>query len=130
MNKSVTILRSNPTVIPIAEMRLIHQGLNGVLDWVRSHRPECVPDEVDDVDPWKSLFPHDLRDSATGRALTDNELLVEFAGRKSDWSGDVTISRESSTGRVEHRLPGVVIRTASARATAQGIIDLIEREMP
>jgi thymidylate synthase (FAD) len=81
MTKKVTILRGAdaPTIIPIGEMNLSMLGVEGMMEWVKEHRPECVPEGVDDG---MALFPHGGIDEATGRELTANELLVELAGRK------------------------------------------------
>jgi hypothetical protein len=43
MERDVTILRDEPTVIPIASMSLEPQGVEEMMDWVESHRPECLP---------------------------------------------------------------------------------------
>jgi thymidylate synthase (FAD) len=81
MANKVTILRGTdaPTIIPIAEMSLSMMGVEGMLEWVREHRPECIPEGAEDG---MVLFPHGGIDEATGRELTANELLVELAGRK------------------------------------------------
>lgn len=93
MTQPIARFVTEPIVVPIGEMRLIPEGIAGMLDWVRSRAPACVPDEfLEDersvTDQWfagKSaigpLFPHDLTDGA-GRKLSDNELLIELAGRK------------------------------------------------
>jgi thymidylate synthase ThyX len=85
MKREVTILTGDPTIEVIAEMCLSHEGINNMVDWVREHRPECLPDG-DGID-WsirgvtkdprrtRSLFPH-------ADNVSDNELLVELAGRK------------------------------------------------
>jgi thymidylate synthase ThyX len=77
MQKQVTILTEDPTVIPIAEMQLNPLGIEEMMEWVATHRPECLPE---DTSNWQALFPHDLTDK--GRPLTANELLVELCGRK------------------------------------------------
>ena len=89
MDKQVTILTGAPTVVPIATMKLLPIGIEAMMDWVRTHRPECLPDDPEDTS-WRSLFPHDLEEVTPNdndsqilqrRPLTDNELLVELAGR-------------------------------------------------
>jgi thymidylate synthase (FAD) len=89
MEKEVTILRSEPTVVLIAAMKLMPHGIEDMMKWVGAHRPECLPDDPEDQS-WRSLFPHDLTEPAKdnpesfvmqSRPLTDNELLVELAGR-------------------------------------------------
>jgi len=88
MAKQVTILTGPPAVVPIATMKLLPIGIEQMMEWVGSHRPECLPDEADN---WQALFPHNLEEPTENanesqvlqkRPLTDNELLVELAGRK------------------------------------------------
>lgn len=90
MEKAVTILTGEPTVVLIAAMKLMPYGIEEMMQWVGAHRPECLPDDPEDQS-WRSLFPHDLTEPthnqndsfvAQSRPLTDNELLVELAGRK------------------------------------------------
>jgi thymidylate synthase (FAD) len=90
MRKDVTILTGDPTIELIAAMKLLPIGIEAMMDWVRVHRPECLPDDPEDQS-WRSLFPHDLEEATANandsmvvqkRPLTDNELLVELAGRK------------------------------------------------
>lgn len=84
MKKEVTILTGEPTIEVIAEMRLHGRGVLQMAKWVNEHRPECMPEDWDNAD-LHLLFPH--RDMISGRnsdehVATDNELLVELAGRK------------------------------------------------
>lgn len=90
MEKAVTILTGDPTVTLIAAMKLLPEGIEDMMSWVGAHRPECLPDDPEDQS-WRSLFPHDLEEATPNqndsmvlqkRGLTDNELLVELAGRK------------------------------------------------
>lgn len=90
MEKAVTILTGEPTVTLIAAMKLLPEGIEDMMSWVGAHRPECLPDDPEDQS-WRSLFPHDLEEATPNendsqvlqkRGLTDNELLVELAGRK------------------------------------------------
>lgn len=73
---SVTLL-FEPVVIPIAQQSLMPGALDALTDWVRTYRPECLP--KGESSTGADLFPHDGTED--GRALTDNELLVELAGR-------------------------------------------------
>ena len=75
MTRPVTVL-FQPVVIPLAEMVLLPQGLDDLVDWVGDYRPECLPGENP---TGMDLFPHDGTEG--GRSLTGNELLVELAGR-------------------------------------------------
>jgi thymidylate synthase (FAD) len=88
MNK-VKILTGDPTVVILAEMQLRAGGVGAMAEWVREHRPECLPEGYDG--DWTKLFPHDgkyapgdgMEPLIGGQPpLTDNELLVELAGRK------------------------------------------------
>lgn len=89
-------LITEPTVIVLADMQLDRGGMNQLLDWVQDYRPECVPDQLPAGADARAmaLFPHNGREGDTpakpifpsilrsGRQLTDNELLVELAGRE------------------------------------------------
>jgi len=76
MTRPVTAL-FQPTVILLAEMSLVPQGLDDLVEWVGDYRPECLPGESP---TGMDLFPHGgARDD--GGVLTGNELLVELAGR-------------------------------------------------
>jgi thymidylate synthase (FAD) len=93
MTKQIKLV-TTPTVIPIAEMKLDSNGMEDMREWVKLTRPECLPEEGND---WNSLFPTgkerptydaefapelELQEGdPTYRVLTDNELLVELAGR-------------------------------------------------
>ncbi len=80
------VLVLEPTVAIIAEMRLHNDGALEMADWVKAHRPECTP--ADGYHQVLDLMPHDgVENSPKGpfdsssRKVTDNELLVELAGR-------------------------------------------------
>lgn len=79
-------LITEPTVIVLADMQLRTKGLNELLDWVQDYRPECVPDNLplDASERAMSLFPHGgyRTSNPNDGGLTDNELLVELAGRE------------------------------------------------
>lgn len=98
MNKSVTILRGDPTVAVLAEMEINTLGMRKMADWVEVHRPECLPDDTDSI--W-SLFPHDQHREDGGQ-LTDNEMLVELAGRKCYDSFGLKAGRKSNREYIEH----------------------------
>lgn len=138
--KAVTILKGEPTIALIAEMQLKPDGIDRMIEWVRSHRPECVPDAALNAqdstrDHMRSLFPHDLteqlsdselaaiaampvpedrrllpfpRPSRTSRALTDNELLVELAGRKCYDSFGLKAGRKSNAEYIKNTQAGNV----------------------
>lgn len=81
--KQATILTTEPVVACIADMTLKPEGVFDMVQWVRSRAPECVPEEYSDdfgLARYYQLFPHDMHDGH--RRITDNELLVELAGRK------------------------------------------------
>jgi len=74
----ITLITSEPTIVPIAHMQLIDEGVLQMAEWVKSHRPDCVPAEG-----FKEVFdllPHGKEED--GRLLTDNEILAEISGRK------------------------------------------------
>lgn len=89
MKKEVTILTGEPTIEVIAEMAIDWDGVVEMAEWVKSHRPECLPENY--RRNFHDLFPHDLcRDPnrtshhppSDADRVSDNELLVELAGRK------------------------------------------------
>jgi thymidylate synthase ThyX len=89
MNK-ITLVTQAPTIEIIAEKKLVHKGVMRMADWVERHRPDCVPAEG--FGTIFDLLPHDGRESLGigqdtfrteyERIVSDNELLVEIAGRK------------------------------------------------
>lgn len=105
MTKNVTILKGDraPTVIPLADMQLSMMGVEAMLEWVREHRPECIPEGCDDG---MALFPHGGIDEATNRELTSNELLVELAGRKCYDSFGDKAGRKSNAEYIAHTQGG------------------------
>jgi thymidylate synthase (FAD) len=102
MGKKVTILTEAPIVAPLAQMELIPSGIEAMIDWVASHRPECLPDEGRHI---SALFPHDMA-VEDGRPLTDNELLVELAGRKCYDSFGAKAGRKSNKAYIENTQQG------------------------
>lgn len=102
--KEVTILTGEPVVACIAEMQLNPEGVVEMTDWVRKKRPECLPNEFDSYESAankvNTLFPHDGYDS--GRTVTDNELLVELAGRKCYDSFGLKAGRKTNKAYIAH----------------------------
>lgn len=104
----VQILKGDPVVTCIADMRLKSEGLDEMAEWVRSRAPDCLPEEYA-KDGWPSLFPHNLTED-NRRHLEPNELLVELAGRKCYNSFGMKAGRKtnleyiasSQTGDVPH----------------------------
>jgi thymidylate synthase (FAD) len=108
MKKEVTILTGEPTIEVIAEMCLNWEGVTEMGNWVQSHRPECLPEE------WKGdilfdapkLFPHDCRRPSSGghgdSRISDNEMLVELAGRKCYDSFGLKAGRKSNAEYIAH----------------------------
>jgi thymidylate synthase ThyX len=98
-------LITEPTVIVLADMRLDVAGMNDLLDWVQDYRPECVPDSLPlgGRDRAMSLFPHEgFRPDVREKLLTDNELLVELAGR--EYHAKMTFFLAGISRRVSHEL--------------------------
>lgn len=106
MTKVRIIGDQNPTVTLLAEQALNHTGIIEMAGWVKSHRPECVPEITDG---YLDLFPHqataDLND---GRMPTDNELLVELSGRKCYDSFGKKAGRRTNKEYIEHTQSGDV----------------------
>lgn len=108
---------TEPIVAPIGQMELMPEGIAMMLDWVRSRAPQCLPDELRADQPiyeqWlqgKSvldpLFPHNRMDG--DRKLTDNELLIELAGRKCYNSFGLKAGRKSNAEYIAHTQQGDV----------------------
>lgn len=80
-------LVTTPTIIVMADMQMHQRGIEQLGEWLRETDPECLPPGT------MNLWPHDgveHGDSATlvpgitfgqDRCISDNELLVELAGR-------------------------------------------------
>jgi thymidylate synthase (FAD) len=78
MKGAITVQLGPPTVAVLSDMRLDRAGIEIMMDWVKTHRPDCLPDEAGGIE---RLFPHRM-EPEHGRAVTDAELLAELAGRK------------------------------------------------
>lgn len=118
-----TIITEDPIVEVIASMRLEHDGIMKMAQWVQQYRPHCVPeggfqDIMDlvphdglDIDPFYQIPPGGVPKM---RQVTDNELLCEFAGRKCyDSFADAGAKRTNGEylrsmweGRIPHRSTG------------------------
>jgi len=103
-NKQVTILTGHPIVAPIATMALVKPGIAQMMDWVRSRRPDALTAEHTG---WRDLMPHrGYLDDKT--ELTDNEILVELAGRKCYDSFADRAGRKTNKEYIEHTQQGDV----------------------
>lgn len=71
---------TEPVIAIVADMSLKTDGLDVMAEWVRSRAPVCLPEEYDESGAI-ALFPHEGYRNEIDH-LTDNELLVELAGRK------------------------------------------------
>lgn len=102
MQEKVT-LNSTPTVALLASMSLDWDGVAELANWVRDHRPECLPDEYEtgQGEDVFSLFPH--RD-----LVSDNELLVELAGRKCYDSFGLKAGRKSNAEYIKNTQQGTI----------------------
>jgi thymidylate synthase (FAD) len=79
----IRILKEEPVISVIAEMAIDPEGIFNMLEWVRSRRPECIPEEYAtkfEDSRIEQLLPHPWAEN--DRKLTSNEVLVEIAGRK------------------------------------------------
>jgi thymidylate synthase (FAD) len=103
----IRILKDDPVISVIAEMELQGDGINEMAEWVRSRRPECMPDEYipGNPDAWMTLFPRALSplDRESG-----NELLVELAGRKCYDSFGLKAGRKSNAEYIANTQVGDV----------------------
>jgi thymidylate synthase (FAD) len=108
--KKVTILREDPTVVIIGSMQIHWYGVKDMANWIYCHRPECLPDEYDGIP--SQLFPHNLRrtddDTINNSLITDNELLVELAGRKCYDSFGLKAGRKSNAEYIANTQSGEI----------------------
>jgi thymidylate synthase (FAD) len=109
MKRKVTILTGEPVVALISEMALVPAGIDEMVEWVRGHRPECLPDEEDvaehgESNGWRNLFPH----GCTDPKVTDNELLVELSGRKCYDSFGLKAGKKSNADYIANTQQGDV----------------------
>lgn len=105
MSLLVTVLTAEPTIAILAEMRLA-PGVGDIYNWVREHRPDCLPKDGGGT---TGLWPHDWTDktlSGEKRVLTENELLVELAGRKCYDSFGERAGRKSNREYIENTQSG------------------------
>jgi thymidylate synthase (FAD) len=111
MKKEVTILTGEPTIEVIAEMQLQPDGVRGLMEWIASHRRECLPETiqrrlevggVEAMDEWLALFPHEGDLDNVYHVPRDNELLVELAGRKCYDSFGLKAGRKSNAEYIAH----------------------------
>ena len=107
MTNKITLV-TQPTVFPIAEMRLNTASVLDMADWVKKHRPDCVPETG--FTSVKHLLPHDCYDGeGIGRRfLTDNELLVELAGRKCYDSFAEKAGKKTNKEYIQHTQQGTI----------------------
>lgn len=132
--KKVAILTGEPTVSLMAQMQIEWDGVAEMGEWVRTHRPECLPDgynETDDAEKkGRLLFPHDLyRVNATGPALerqmlTHNELLVELAGRKCYDSFGLKAGKKSNREYIANTQMHVDPKKKAMDVALNGIVDI------
>lgn len=107
-----TIITDDPIVVVLAEMAVNEGGVMEMAKWVERYRPKCLPEGGFQMPG--DLVPHDgERESGEGR-ITDNEFLVELAGRKCyDSFAEAGKKRTNGeyirsmwSGRVPHRSTG------------------------
>lgn len=97
---------TEPIVYCIAGMQLYEPKVLKMMEWVKSRAPACVPDALASHG-MQALFPHDMC-REDGSALSDNELLVELAGRKCYNSFGEKAGRKSNKEYIEHTQAGDV----------------------
>jgi len=92
--RTATIIIDEPIIEVIAEMKLVHNGVLAMAEWVKKYRPDCVPEggiyRVEDLLPhsrWEEWpdgrkIATDAGEENEFRSPSDNEILCELAGRK------------------------------------------------
>lgn len=117
-----TVITEGPIVEVIAEMSILDEGVMNMAKWVERYRPKCLPEggfkSPLDLVPHDGTEPSQMRryehNTNEPRRITDNELLVELAGRKCyDSFADAGAKRTNReyiesmwTGRIPHRSTG------------------------
>lgn len=91
-----------PTVIPLAEMAIIPEGLDQLYDWVADNRPECMPEGAPIAGEGRgwTLFPRD------DTSQSGNELLAELAGRTCYMSFAEKAGRKNNAEYLAHTQAG------------------------
>lgn len=98
-HKRITLVFA-PTIAQVAAMEIDAGGVVAMRNWLKKYRPDCLPPETDGA--LLGLLPHNgddfNLDSGPGQArrLSDNELLVELAGRKCYNSFGLAAGRKSN----------------------------------
>jgi thymidylate synthase ThyX len=109
--KLITVLTGPPTLAVLAEMQLVPNGADVMMEWVRSRVPGAITSEVSSM--W-DLFPHNGHSANNDRQLTDNELLVELCGRKCYNSFGLKAGRRSNQEYIEHTQLGDIAHASIA----------------
>lgn len=85
---TVAKLVREPTIFVLADMQIRESAYGEMLKWLKEFAPECLDPEEEELPAFDRIFPHDGTENflvdgrESGRDVTDNELLVEFSGRK------------------------------------------------
>lgn len=126
--REAVILTRPPVIEVVAEMALNLDGVRGLTRWVRDRRPGCLPEDYDpDVseDAWNNfteshgvppesvLFPHGMlrdpdADPSRENTLTDNEILVEMAGRGCYQSWGLKAGRRTNADYIANTQQGEI----------------------
>lgn len=102
--KRITLV-FEPTISLVASMKINTEGVKTLRDWIAAYRPECLPEKPDEGTLF-GLLPHDAEEM--GRRNSDNELLVELAGRKCYNSFGTKAGRRSNAEYIENTQKGDV----------------------
>ncbi len=106
MPRQVKILTGAPTIVPLADMRIMPGALDVLAGWVKDNVEDCEIEDGSDLLPRHGV--------TEAREPTDNELLAELAGRKCYNSFGVKGAPRSNEaylksmweGRIPHRSTG------------------------
>jgi thymidylate synthase (FAD) len=78
-------LVQEPTILVMADMQLRESAFGELVAWLKDTDPSCLSVDEEDELPIDRIYPHNQVVSLPGqdeyRALTDNELYAELAGR-------------------------------------------------
>ena len=101
MGRRKIVLVAEPTIIPMAEMKIREDGLEHLFEWLKGYDPDCI--EMPEADAGSQLFPHNMMELdhlKVPRRLTDNELYVELAGRGCYRSYGAKAGRKDNAGYI------------------------------
>jgi len=108
--REVSIRIEDPVVAVVAEMKIDQDGLRDVASWVESSRPHIVLNNAihfgdPTYSPLAAMLPYNISE-ARDAGLTDNEMLIELAGRGCYQSYGSSAGRKTNRAYIENTQKG------------------------